>query len=147
MLAVQTVNMCSCNRSCAATKHLTTVCTRPLSITIFDDRCIQTALKSFHCVSGNRTSSWENEIKRGAVVIDSCVSWFGAGGFGVCGLGGWLHRERGDSASGCHNPFSFFSLCISLCLPPFSLNPPLYMSLLISHLSELGHWHREPCRR
>lgn len=86
---------------------------------------IQSIQIAFSCMSSNGTSSWGNEMKQVAVVMDRLVSWFGG-----------YHRERGDRASGCHNPFSSslslsvsplpslspsHSQCVSAFLPPLLL--------------------------
>lgn len=103
----------------------------PSSISIFMARYIQSIQMSFDCVSGNSTSGWRNEIKGAAGVMDRLVSWFGGN-----------TEKRGDSASGCHNPFSSSDCASPSLSPSFSPNLILCVSLHISplnsHLSVLG---------
>lgn len=63
-----------CAGAAEPAQRLPTVCTWSPSITIFHDRYIQ---MSFDCMDRNSASSWGNEIKGAAVVMDRLVSWFG----------------------------------------------------------------------
>lgn len=134
---VMTVEMCGGCWSCT-TKWLSTVCIPPPppSVTIFDDRYFQ---MSFDCMDGNSTSSYGNEIKGEAVVMDRLISWFGG------------NTEKWETAPlAVITPFSSLSLCLSLflflCLH-LILNVSLDISLLNSHLSVRRLRHRGGAHR
>lgn len=108
----------------------------PPSVTIFDDRYFQ---MSFDCMDGNSTSSYGNEIKGEAVVMDRLISWFGG------------NTEKWETAPlAVITPFSSLSLCLSLflflCLH-LILNVSLDISLLNSHLSVRRLRHRGGAHR
>lgn len=126
----------------AQQKRSSTFCTCPLSITIFDDRYIHRIQMPSGCVSESSTSSWANEIKREAVVMDRLVSWFGG------------NTEKRETA-----PLAVITPSSPLTVPlplSFSLSHPLSLSisfsrslrisLLNSHPSMLGHRHRGGAR-